>query len=182
LIGIPSYVVHAPSGRGDGFGDFPLMLKVRLASAPSTEGNYLLTVLLSATLPTGSRSVGMHHAVLSPGIAFGKGWGKIDVQGTLGATLPTGGISALGRQFLSNTAFQYRANWKLWPELEVNSTSFLAGKYAGETQAFVTPGLGYGRVRLRGRLRFSAAGGMQIAATHFHTYNHRWIFSVRFPF
>jgi len=190
MIGVPSYVVHTSSGpvpfaQGtprDGFGDTPLMLKVRLASAAPKEGNYLVTLLLSATAPTGSHAVGMHHAVLSPGIALGKGWGKFDVQSTLGANLPTGNIAGLGRQFLSNTAFQYRAASKLWPELELNSTSFLVGKNAGETQAFLTPGLGFGRVHLGGRWRFSAAAGLQIAATHFHTYNHRWIVSVRFNF
>ncbi len=198
MIGVPSYVVHTPAlersegpsgsvpfvqGRPrDGFGDTPLMLKVRLASAAPKEGNYLVTLLLSATAPTGSHAVGMHHAVLSPGIALGKGWGKFDVQSTLGVNLPTGDIAGLGRQFLSNTAFQYRAASKLWPEFEVNSTSFLAGKNAGETQAFLTPGLGFGRVHLGGRWRFSAAAGLQIAATHFHTYNHRWMFSVRFNF
>ena len=190
MIGVPSYVVHTSSGpvpfaQGtprDGFGDTPLMLKVRLASAAPKEGNYLVTLLLSATAPTGSHAVGMHHAVLSPGIALGKGWGKFDVQSTLGANLPTGNIAGLGRQFLSNTAFQYRAASKLWPELELNSTSFLVGKNAGETQAFLTPGLGFGRVHLGGPWRFSAAAGLQIAATHFHTYNHRWIVSVRFNF
>ena len=39
--------------------------------------------------------------------------------------------AAPGRQFLLNTAVQYRAGWHLWPEFEVNSTSFLAGKNAG---------------------------------------------------
>ena len=182
MLGVPSYVVHTPGGPHDGFGDTPVMMKVRLASASVKEGNYLVTVLLSATAPTGSHTLGMHHAVLSPGIALGKGWGKFDVQSTLGANLPTGNIAGLGRQFLSNTAFQYRAASKLWPEFEVNSTSFLVGKNAGETQAFLTPGLGFGRVHLGGRWRFSAAAGVQIAATHFHTYNHRWMFSVRFSF
>ena len=26
------------------------------------------------------------------------------------------------------------------------------------------------------------AGGLQIAVTQFHAYNHRWMLSVRFPF
>ncbi len=182
LIGVPSYVAHSAGGTRDGFGDIPLMLKFRLASAAAKEGDYLLALLLGATLPTGSFSIGMHEAVLSPGIAFGKGWGRLDVQSTIGANFPTGDTAKLGRQFLWNTAFQYRARWKLWPELEVNSTSFLAGKNAGETRAYLTPGLGFGRVHLWGPLGFSAGAGLQIAATHFHTYNHGWIFSIRFPF
>jgi hypothetical protein len=78
--------------------------------------------------------------------------------------------------------FQYRAAWKLWPELEANSTFYETGKYAGETQMFLTAGLGVGRAHLAGRFRLSSAVGMQIAATHFHTYNHRWMFSTRVSF
>jgi hypothetical protein len=182
MIGLPSYVAHTPSGPRDGFGDIPLMLKFRLASAPPGEGDYILTLLIGATVPTGSQALGMHDAVLSPGIAFGKGWGRFDVQSTIAPNLPTGDTSRLGRQFLWNTAFQYRMGRMLWPELEVNSTSFLTGKNAGETQVYLTPGLGFGRAHLRRNLRFSAAVGLQTAATNFHTYNHRWIFSIRFPF
>lgn len=124
----------------------------------------------------------MRAAIISPGIALGKGWRKFDVQTTLGGNLPAGDTNELGRQLLSNTAFQYRAPWMLWPEVEVNATSFLVGKNAGQTQVFLTPGLGFGRIRLWRPLKFSAAAGMQIAATRFHTYNHRAIFSARYSF
>jgi hypothetical protein len=180
LVGPPPYVAHMGSSTPDGYADVPLMLKFRLAAAGPGEGDYLLTLLLSATVPGGSNS--MRAAVLSPTIAAGKGWGKIDVQSTFGENLPTGDTAALGRQLVSNTAFQYRTFWKLWPEVEVNSTFFVTGKNSGETQVFLTPGLGFGRVRLWRALRFSSAAGMQIAATRFHTYNHRAIFSVRYSF
>jgi hypothetical protein len=72
--------------------------------------------------------------------------------------------------------------WKLWPELEVNSAFYTTGKYAGETQLFLTPGLGIGRAHLAGRFRLSSAVGVQIAATQFHIYNHRWMFSTRVSF
>ena len=32
------------------------------------------------------------------------------------------------------------------------------------------------------RLAFTIGGGVQIAATDFHTYNHKYILPVRFPF
>jgi hypothetical protein len=182
MIGLPSYVVYTPTGPRDGFADTPLMLKFRLASGPPRRGNYLLTLLLGATVPTGSPTVGARTTVLSPGLAFGKGWGKFDVQSTLGVNLPTAHTTASGRQFLSNIAFQYRAGWQLWPEFEVNSTSFLTDKYRGETQSFLTPGLEFGRAHLWGHVHFAAGAGLQIAVTHFHTYNHRWILSVRFLF
>ena len=104
-------------------------------------------------------------------IAAGKGWGNFDVQTTLAGNLPTGDTAALGRQLVSNTAFQYVVFGKFWPELEVNSTSYLVGKNSGETQVFLTPGLGFGRIRIWRALKFSTAAGMQTAATRFHTYN-----------
>ncbi|HEU0368457.1 MAG TPA: hypothetical protein VFR42_04575, partial [Candidatus Acidoferrum sp.] len=182
LIGVPTYTLLSPSGPPAGFGDLPLMLKVRISSAERTEGNYLVTFLLAATAPTGSHRYGAGEAVVTPTMAFGKGWRRFDVQSTLGVNLPAAGTAKLGRQVLWNTAFQYQAAWKLWPELEVNSTFYTTGKYAGETQVFLTPGLGFGRAHLAGRFRFSSAVGVQIAATPFKTYNHRWMLSTRLSF
>ena len=182
LLGVPSYNLVSPNGPPAGFGDLPLMLKIRIASAERSEGNYLLTFILGATAPTGSHRYGAGDAVLTPTLAFGKGWGRFDAQSTFGANLPAGNTTKLGRQLQWNAAFQYQAAWKLWPELEVNSTFYETGKNSGNKQVFLTPGLGFGRVRIGGRFRFSSAAGMQIAATRFHTYNHRWIFSERFSF
>jgi hypothetical protein len=182
LVGVPTYTLVSPNGPPGGLGDLPLMLKVRIASAEQSEGNYLVTFLVAATAPTGSHRYGTGDAVLTPTLALGKGWGRFDVQSTIGANLPTGNTAKLGRQLLWNTAFQYRALWKLWPELEVNSTFYKTGKNAGDKQVFLTPGLGFGRIRLGKRFRFSSAAGMQIAATRFHSYDHRWIFSERLSF
>jgi hypothetical protein len=182
LIGVPTYTLVSPNGPPGGFGDLPLMLKFRISSAERTEGNYLVTFLLAATAPTGSHRYGAGEAVVTPTMAFGKGWGRFDVQSTLGVNLPAGDTAKLGRQVLWNTAFQYQAARKLWPELEANSTFYTTGKHAGETQVFLTPGLGFGRAHLAGRFRVSSAVGVQIAATHFQTYNHRWMFSTRVSF
>ena len=182
LLGVPTYTVVSPNGPPAGFGDLPLQLKFRIASAERNEGNYLLTFILAATAPTGSHRYGGGDGVLTPTIAAGKGWGRFDVQSTFGASLPAGSTTKLGRQLLWNTAFQYRAAWKLWPELEVNSTFYKTGPHAGDKQVFLTPGLGFGRVRIGGRFRLSSAAGLQIAASEFHTYNHRWILSERFSF
>jgi hypothetical protein len=182
LLGVPSYTLVSPNGPPGGFGDLLLMLKVRIASAERSEGNYLLTFILAATAPTGSHRYGMGDAVLTPTLALGKGWRRFDVQSTFGANLPAGDTTKLGRQLQWNTAFQYQTVWKLWPELEVNSTFYKTGPRAGDKQVFLTPGLGFGRVRLGGRFRLSSAAGMQIAATRFHNYNHRWIFSERLSF
>src|SRR5262249_52666993 len=182
LFGVPTYMFQSQKGPPGGFGDLPLMLKVRIASAERSEGNYLLTFILAATVPTGAHRYGAGDAVLTPTLALGKGWSRFDVQSTIGITLPTGSTSKLGRQIQWNSAFQYRAGWKLWPELEVNSTFFHTGRSAGEKQVFLTPGLGFGRVRIGKGMRFSTAVGTQIAVTQFHTYNHRWMFSERLSF
>ena len=182
LVGIPTYTLHSPTGPLGGFGDLPLMLKFRIASAEREEGNYLATFILSATAPTGSHRYGSGEGVLTPTLALGKGWGRFDVQTTFGANLPTGETRKLGRQLQWNTAFQYAAFWKLWPELEVNSTFYETGTNAGNKQVFLTPGLGFGRLRLGKGFRFSTAAGAQIAVTRFHTYDHRWMISERISF
>ena len=182
LLGVPTYELQSPSGPPAGFGDLPLMLKFRIASANKSEGNYLLTFLVSATVPTGSHRYGAGDAVLTPTLAFGKGWGKFDAQTTFGVNLPAGNTAKLGRQLQWNSAFQYRAAWKLWPELEVNSTYYETGKDAGDKQVFLTPGLGFGRARVGRHFRLSSAAGMQIAATRFHTYSRRLMVSMRLSF
>lgn len=182
LLGVPTYEFVSRNGPPGGFGDLPLQLKFRIASADRNEGNYLLTFIMAATAPTGSHRYGAGDGVLTPTIAAGKGFGTFDLQSTFGANLPTGNTTRLGRQLQWNTAFQYQAGWKLWPELEVNSTFYKAGPHSGEQQVFLTPGLGFGRVRLRRGFRLSSAAGLQIAVTRFHTYDHRWMFSERLSF
>ena len=49
-------------------------------------------------------------------------------------------------------------------------------------QVFLSPGLVVGKLRLWNRLGFAFGGGVQIAATQFHAYEHNWVTSVRFPF
>jgi hypothetical protein len=182
LMGIPVYVLNSPNGPRGGFGDLPLQLKFRIVSSARQKGDYLLTFILAATAPTGSHRYGSGAGVLSPTLAAGKGWRGFDVQSTFGANLPAGETTKIGRQLQWNTAFQYSAVRKLWPELEVNSTFYRTGKDAGDNQVFLTPGIGFGRMHLGDHFRFSSAIGMQTATTRFHTYNHRWIYSLRLSF
>jgi len=182
MVGVPPYTLPTQAGTDSGFGDLPLMLKARLFARPQGEGDSLLTFLLGATIPVGDPLYGNGMPVLSPALAFGKGKGKLDVQGTIGGNFPVGADAKLGSQVISNTAVQYHAVRLLWPECEVNATFYESGKNAGKKQVFLTPGLGFGRVRLRGRLSLSLGAGVQIAATRFHTYNHRAIVSLRLSF
>jgi len=177
----PSYLVHQ-SHLPDGFGDLSFQVKFRAFSATEGKGDYFVGFFLGAFLPTGTGPNGLGHATLSPTFAAAKGIGSWDIQSTIGANLPTSGTNLLGRTILFNTAVNYRIKGIIWPMLEQNSTFWKGGILDGEKEVFLTPGLVLGSFPLAERLRFAAGGGLQIAVTPFHQYNHRRILSLRFPF
>ena len=116
--------------------------------------------------------------MVTPTVAFGKGWHNFDVQSTFGVSVPTADSFHFGHPILCNTAFQYRVLKKLWPEVEVNATFWPDGTNDGKKQVFLTPGIVIGRFPIRNRLGFTVGGGVQVAATNFHQYNHNWILSL----
>jgi hypothetical protein len=182
IFNVPPYLDHNNPKVKNGFGDVAFLVKYRLLSANKEHGNYILTAFLGWSLPTGSYSNGGKHAVITPTIAYGKGLGDFDLQGTFGIAFPSSDTHIVGRNYLWNNAFQYHLFKKFWPEVELNSTFFQQGDHDGMKQNFVTPGLIIGRLHLWNRVGFSFGGGYQIATTHFHTTNHNAILSVRFPF
>lgn len=182
ILNVPPYIVHNKPGVRDGFGDFQALVKYRLAAANEESGNYILTAFLGISAPTGQFSNGAVSPVITPTIAYGKGFDNFDLQGTFGVTLPTSNTRVIGRTYAWNNAFQYRVFRKIWPEIEVNYSRFQGGKNAGNTQVFLTPGIVLGKFRIWRRLGLTFGGGFQIAATHFSTSNHNAILSVRFPF
>lgn len=182
LISAPPYLTHSSPQVRDGFGDIGFVFKYRVAAGDERQGNYIVTTFLSTTVPTGSYSNGATHATFAPTLGLGKGWENFDVQGTAGVILPTGDLDTLGTPVGLNVTAQYRILGKLWPEVEVNSTFWANGRNAGKKQVFLSPGLVVGRLHLWQRVSFAIGSGVQIAATSFHTYNHNWVVSVRFPF
>lgn len=182
ILGLPPYIAHNQTAVKNGYGDVSFLLKYRVLSRNEQKGNYIVTFFFGASAPTGQFSNGARDAVITPTLAAGKGWGKFDVQCTLGASLPTGDTNIIGRSILWNTAFQYHLLHKLWPEVEMNSAFFIDGPRTGKKQIFLTPALVVGRIPLWRRLGLSIGIGVQIATTHFYTNNHNWILSVRFPF
>ena len=182
VITPPSYLEHESSKIHDGFGDTSLLFKYRVVAGNEEHGNYIVSAFLGTSIPTGSYSNGAPHAVITPTIGLGKGWGNFDVQSTVGVGIPVKDVDRLGTPILYNTAFQYRVLKKLWPEGEVNATFLPNGPKAGNTQVFLSPGLMVGKFRLWRRLGFALGGGIQIAATHFHTFNHNRVLTLRFPF
>ena len=182
-IGIspPPYLVHQ-SGPPDGFGDLAFQVKFRAFSAPEGKGDYFIGVFFGGSIPTGSSPNGLGHAMLFPTLAAAKGVGPLDIQSTIAAGLPATGTDLLGRTILFNTAVDYRIKGKVWPMVELNSTSWSGGALDGKKEVFLTPGLVVGSFKVAGRLRFTIGTGVQIAVTEFHQDNHRWILSLRFPF
>jgi hypothetical protein len=182
IFNLPPYLDHNSPTAKNGFGDVAFLVKYRLLSANEEHGNYILTAFLGWSLPTGSYTNGSKHAVITPTLAYGKGFRDFDLQGTFGIAFPTADTSLVGRNYLWNNAFQYRVFRKFWPEVELNSTFFQQGDHDGMKQNFVTPGLVIGRLHFWNRVGFTVGGGYQIATTHFHTTNHNAILSIRFPF
>ena len=182
IFGIPSYNVRYSPSAKSGFGDEPLLVKYRLFASNEHSGNQILTFFLGVSLPTGSAPFTSNHAIITPTIAYGKGYRGFDVQSTLGIALPTGGTGKLGRPLAWNTALQEHTARFLWPELEFNFTSWDGGANGGKKQLLVTPGLVVGRVPLHNRLGLTLGAAIQVAATKFHTYNHAVVFSFRLPF
>lgn len=183
LASVPGYL-HRGAGSlaRSGWGDFPVLVKYRMVAAPAREGNYVLTAFFGATFPTGTNGNGTGKVVFRPALAFGKGWGAFDVQGTFGAAIPAGAWQRLGTPLALNTAFQYHILRKFWPEVEVNSTAWPNGANSGKKETFLTPGIVVGRFPFWGRAGLVVGAGIQIAVTHFHRSNHNLILTIRFPF
>ena len=182
IIGIPPYLVHNEPRVKDGWGDETFLVKYRFLSKNEEQGNYILTAFLGASVPTGTYKNGAPHAVITPTLAFGKGWGNFDIVTTAGIQLPTAQSEKLGQPVVWNVTGQYRVLRKVWPELEMNSTFYHDGPNAGRKQVFLTPGFVFGKFPIWRRLGATVGLGVPIATTHFHTYNHGWILTMRLPF
>ncbi len=186
LFNVPPYIEHnnpgSAAGDINGFGDVSFLQKFRLFSGNKEHGDYILTVFLGESVPTGSWKNGARAGAITPTLAGGKGFGNFDVQSTFGYGIPTDELHKTGHVLAWNTAFQYHLSEVLWPEFEINSSFYKQGENDGKKQTFLTPGIIFGRFTIRGHLRMAVGAGFEIAATHFHTYNHATVLTVRFPF
>ena len=147
-----------------GFGDWAfLRLEQRLVSSPSDKDDYVVSAWLQVQAPVGIEAFTNGSWTFQPNLAFGKGFGPFDVQGTIAGVIPTANTAVLGRQIQSNTALQYHFDKIFWPELEVNWTYYPDGQRAGLNQVFLTPGLTIGRFYLTDATTFTTGFGYQIA-------------------
>jgi len=188
VVDLPPYIEHNSTAK-DGFGDFSFLAKYRIASGNQQHGSYTLSARVLTTIPTGSYKNGSTNASVQPNLGAGKGFGRFDVQTTLGATLPTGtpATTSSGRPMVWNTVAQYRIGRLFWPEIESNATFYKGGTNDGKTQEFITPGLIVGKCALRpsdpkSRPGLAFGAGMQIATSQFHAYNHELVLTARWIF
>lgn len=185
-VNLPGYFEHSSPAVTNGAGDMSFLLKYRYLSGNAQHGNYDLCAFLSSTIPTGSYKNGAPDATVSPNLGFGKGWGPVAVQSTIGASLPVMDTAKLGRTVAWNDANQLRVAKYFWPEVEINSTWFTGGANDGKNMTFVTPGLLVSRKchphDAHSRLGITIGAGDQIALTHFHTYNHEIAVTSRVVF
>jgi hypothetical protein len=164
---LPPYEIRTatPASKSlAGYGDWAfLRMEQRLFSANKDDGDYVVTAWLTLQAPTGIKSLTSASWSLQPTLAYGKGWGDFDIQGTVGAILPTSNTHVLGQQIQSNTALQYHLDTVFWPEVEVNWTYYPDGQRAGLNQVYLTPGLVIGRFDIGHGLKFTTGLGYQIA-------------------
>jgi len=182
LINLPPWLMHENPASPDGFGDVSFTMKYRLWARDEEAGNGILTAFLGGSIPTGTYKNGSSSAIVTPTLAGGKGWGRFDIQSTLAGTLPVNSVHTLGRTIQSNTAFQYRVLRQIWPEAEINSTFWKGGSTDSKKQTFLTPAVIFGRFPIHHRIALVAGAGFQIAATHYHQYNHAVLVTLRMPF
>jgi hypothetical protein len=175
-------LLHQNPKTVDGWGDVSFLLKYRFLARNEQHGGAILTGFLGGSVPTGTYKNGSISAVVTPTLAGGKGWGKFDVQSTLGGTFPVNSVNKLGRTVVSNTALQFHALKQLWPEAEINSTFWEGGTNDGKKQTFATPGVIFGRFPIHKRVAVVAGAGFQIATAHYNQFNHAFIGTLRMPF
>jgi hypothetical protein len=184
-INLPAYIQHNTPKVQDGAGDFSVVAKYRMFAA-NEGGNYSTAVQMAFSVPTGSYKNGTTASTLTPTVVGGKGFGRFDVQSAIGAVLPTSSVPTIGRTIQWNTVAQYKLGKYLWPEVEANASYFHGGPNDGKNQTFLMPGIVMSKIKLwrdpKDRLGLILGSGMQIATSHFHSYNHGLILTGRITF
>lgn len=187
IVGVPAYekqdTPNKPSATG--LADENLLLKYRILSANEEHGNYIVTAFIGASLQTGGNAFTNNHTIVTPTLAAGKGWGDrdagVDVQSTLGVSVPSGGLDTLGRPLVWNTALQGHVG-KFWPEIETSYTHWYDGEHAGKDQTTVTYGATLGRFEIENRVKAILGVGYQTVQGTKVTLNHGMLATLRITF
>ena len=193
IANVPPFF-NRSNGVSDGFGDVSFLAKERLFSRNEEHGNGIVAVFLAGSIPTGKNGNGSCCAVVTPTLAVGKGFGLLALTSTAGGSLPVTNAKGLGHIITWNNTIQYRLAKRgvgrlFWPEVEFNSSFYKGGSNDGKRVMYATPGIVIGRIALThnaegkpGRLGLTLGAGEQISLTHFNTYNHATVISLRMPF
>ncbi len=91
IFAVPPYVVNNPDSP-NGFGDWQFLVKYRMAAGNEQHGNDILTAFFQMSFATGQYeqgALGQYERgalspVITPTIAYGKGYKDFDLQGTFG--------------------------------------------------------------------------------------------------
>ncbi len=184
---LPAYDQRMKKSVASGFGDWtPALFKQLFASAPGDDG-YVLTGLFSFQAPIGSSAFTNHAWLVTPGIGGGKGWGEFDLEGTLTAAFPLSHAGTIGTAIAANAVAQWHMAKYLWPEVELNDTTWSGGARDGKNQLFVTVGSLFGNFPIMENYAVGIGAGYQFAlsphpvtpAPLTPTYDHEWTLTLR---
>ena len=181
----PAYIQHNSSAQ-DGLGDTTTLVKYRIVSGNAEHGNFEIAAILNHCFATGSYKNGAATDSYGPAMAAGFAFKRrFDAITSLGGTLPTGKIGSQGRSIAWNVLTQAHATSHVWFEVENNATFYFSGSHDDKMQNFVTPAMFYiirPKTWKQAHPFFIIDGGMQIATSGFHTYNHNLITEARVLF
>jgi hypothetical protein len=181
----PSFFRDHAAAQPDGFGNAGAQIKCRIASGNADHGNFAVSAVLYHAFAPGVTQNLMQSAFNVPSIAVGKAFGRFTALTTVGGVLPAGKIAIQGRAVEWNLTAQLHSSAHTWFDIENNSLFFRGGQLDGKTQNFLTPA-GFYMYRRKDwsprHASFILDGGMQIATSRFHCYNHNLITELRILF
>jgi len=181
----PSFFRNHSSAHKDGFGNAGTQLKWRLASGNEEHGNYALSAIIYYAFAPRVYQNQMLTSFYAPAVAAGRGFGRFAVMSKFGGILPSGKIAQQGRGIEWDVTAQVHSTVRTWLDVEDNALFNYAGPFDGKTQNFLTPAAFY-MIRRREwnpeHTTVVMGGGMQIATSSFHFYNHNIISELRVVF
>ncbi len=181
----PSFFRNHSATQKDGFGNTNVQAKWRIASGNAEHGNFAVSAIVSRNFTPGAYESGGYTGSYGPRIAAGKAFGRFNIQSTLGGSLPTGQTALQGRAIDWNATAQVHPNAHLFLDIENNATYILGSSSDGKMQNFLTPAGFYSLRQKRWNPEHAVVvlgGGMQIATSSFHFYNHNLIAEARILF
>ncbi len=181
----PSFFRNHSSAHKDGFGNAGTQLKWRIASGNAEHGNYAVSSIIYYAFAPRVYQNQMLTSFYAPAVAAGRGFGRFAVMSKFGGILPTGKIAQQGRGIEWDVTAQVHSSVRTWLDVEDNALFNFDGPFDGKTQNFLTPAAFY-MIRRREwnpeHATVVMGGGMQIATSSFHFYNHNLISELRVVF